>query len=151
MRFIEIIDGAWSGVIETERSLPTSSSCGTITFSTAMTAIQPRMIGTANVRIIRGTKGRAAWRAGGSASVGASVVGALMRASPGLGGRMQGSSSYRSLRLRFRVVDVGRWSSVAWYGVMCLMQIYSAANGIGCGSRCKPLGPKGDGPHSQWN
>lgn len=53
-RFIAIIEGADSGVIDTDRILPTSSSWGTTTLRTAMIAIQPRMIGTASVRMIRG-------------------------------------------------------------------------------------------------
>ncbi len=44
--FIEIIDGASFGLIDTARIWPTVSSCGTITLRTAMIAIQPRMIGS---------------------------------------------------------------------------------------------------------
>ncbi len=39
------------GVMDTERIFPTSSSWGTMTFSTPMTAIQPMMIGTDRRRI----------------------------------------------------------------------------------------------------
>jgi hypothetical protein len=55
--FIEITDGASLGLIDTERSCPTASSCGTITFSRAMTAIQPTMTTTANLRMFLGRKG----------------------------------------------------------------------------------------------
>ena len=51
MRIIAATDGASLGDIDTDRISPTTSSCGTVTFSTAMSAIQPRMIGTANRRI----------------------------------------------------------------------------------------------------
>ena len=78
-RFIAIIDGAESGLIETARICPTVSSCGTTTFKTAMIPIQMRMIGTASTRIIRGMNGLAECLAGGKASVGASLVGVLMR------------------------------------------------------------------------
>jgi hypothetical protein len=44
-----------------------------------MTAIQMRMIGMARTRIIRGMNGLAACLAGGKTSVGASLVGVLMR------------------------------------------------------------------------
>ena len=60
MRFIAIIDGAASGLIDTAWVRPTTSSCGTVTLSTAISAIQARMIGTAKVRIIRDTKVRLA-------------------------------------------------------------------------------------------
>jgi hypothetical protein len=43
-----IIDGASFGLIDTARSLPTSSSCGTTVLRTATTAIHARMIGMAN-------------------------------------------------------------------------------------------------------
>src|SRR5258708_28463897 len=50
-RFIAITDGASSGLIDTDRIWPTTWSCGTVMFRMATTAIQPRMIGTANRRI----------------------------------------------------------------------------------------------------
>ena len=50
-RFIAITDGASSGLIDTDRIWPTTSSCGTATFSSATTAIQPMMIGIDNRRI----------------------------------------------------------------------------------------------------
>ena len=56
--FIEIIDGASSGLIDTACISPTVSSCGTVTLTTTMSAIQPSRIGTANARIIRGMNGR---------------------------------------------------------------------------------------------
>ncbi len=51
MRIIAATDGASLGDIDTACILPTSSSCGTDTFSTTISAIQPRMIGTASRRI----------------------------------------------------------------------------------------------------
>lgn len=54
MCFIEIIDGAASGLIDTACICPTVSSCGTVTLRTAMVTNHPRMIGTAKVRIILG-------------------------------------------------------------------------------------------------
>jgi hypothetical protein len=51
MRIIAATAGASLGDIETACILPTSSSCGTDTFSTAMSVIQPMMMGTASRRI----------------------------------------------------------------------------------------------------
>ena len=50
-RIMAITDGASLGDIDTARSLPTSSNCGTTEFRTTMRPIQARMIGTANRRI----------------------------------------------------------------------------------------------------
>ena len=50
-RFIAITDGASSGLIDTERIWPTTSSCGTTMLRTPMIAIQPRMMGIASRRI----------------------------------------------------------------------------------------------------
>ncbi len=83
-RFIAIIDGALSGLIDTDRSFPTSSSWGTIAFSTTMIAIQPRMIGTASTRMVRGMKVLFGTFTAGMASVGGSLrEGLLMPTSPG--------------------------------------------------------------------
>ena len=80
MRFIAIIDGAASGLIDTACICPTSSSCGTLTLRKAIKAIQARIIGTARVRIIRAATDLLIVGTGGGsgASIGASVVGALM-------------------------------------------------------------------------
>ena len=59
-RLVAITDCASSGLIDTDRIFPTTSSCGTTTLSKAISAIQPRMIGTANVRMNRGILARAA-------------------------------------------------------------------------------------------
>jgi hypothetical protein len=65
------------GDIDTDRIWPTTSSCGTATFSRAMSVIQPTMIGMANRRIhfakpVRGV---------GLVGVTGSMVGALTRSS----------------------------------------------------------------------
>ena len=77
MRIIAATDGASLGDIETACILPTTSSCGTDTFSTAMSAIQPTMMGTANRRIHLAMP----LRRGCSARMTGSVVGALTRPS----------------------------------------------------------------------
>ena len=53
MRCIEMTAGASSGLIDTERCLPTSSSCGTEMFRNAATATQIRMIGSEASRMAR--------------------------------------------------------------------------------------------------
>ena len=78
-RIVEITDGASLGLIETDRSLPTSSSCGTRTLPSAMMTIQPRMIGSANVLMRRGSRWRTGFTAGPDVGM-ASVVGSLSEA-----------------------------------------------------------------------
>ena len=77
MRIIAATDGASLGDIETACILPTTSSCGTDTFSTAMSATQPTMMGTANRRIHRAIP----LLRGCSARMTGSIVGALTRPS----------------------------------------------------------------------
>src|ERR1700712_5311298 len=72
--FIEITDGASSGLIDTERSFPTTSNCGTTVLPRAMMTIQPRMIGRAKVRMKRGRRWRVGFPAGPDVGM-ASVVG----------------------------------------------------------------------------
>ena len=59
-RLVAISAGASLGLIDTARSLPTSSSCGTVVLRSATIAIQTRTIGMAKVRMNRGSQGRAA-------------------------------------------------------------------------------------------
>ena len=62
---------------------PTTSSWGTTMLTTPISAIQPRMIGTARWRIHRGRPSCRRCPTGSRTSVGVSSVGALMRSSPG--------------------------------------------------------------------
>ncbi|BBY83681.1 hypothetical protein MPUL_48390 [Mycolicibacterium pulveris] len=78
MRFIAITDGASEGLIDTERICPTTSSCGTVAFRTAIRTIQAMMIGTARRRI----QVAMADRRGGSAAGAESTVGVLTSQSP---------------------------------------------------------------------
>ena len=49
-RLVAITDGAFDGLMETERICPTSSSWGTETLRNPMITTQPMMIGRASVR-----------------------------------------------------------------------------------------------------
>ena len=53
-RIIPIIDGASVGAIGADRASPTTSSRGTITFTTTVSNTQPRMMGTAKMRMACG-------------------------------------------------------------------------------------------------
>lgn len=52
---LAMIDGASGAFIDTERSAPTTSSCGAAMFVSAATAIHTSRIGTASTRIRRAT------------------------------------------------------------------------------------------------
>jgi hypothetical protein len=81
-RIVAITDGASLGDIETACISPTTSSCGTVTLSATMRAIQPRMIGIANRRIHLAMP----LRRGCSAGMTASSVGVLITSSPDMTG-----------------------------------------------------------------
>ena len=80
VRIIAITDGASLGLIDTDRIWPTTSSCGTVRFSRATTAIQPTMIGIDNRRIHFAKPVRRVCSAAGAGS----IVGALTRMSADL-------------------------------------------------------------------